>query len=65
MPTTTELRPSAPPSAIPVDDSTYVVTVLVPSTAPVQVAMASAIIARSAPGMFPFSSTIPRSWPYR
>ena len=59
MPVTTEDRPVRPPSLIPVEDSTKVVTVEVPRQAPAQVAMASAIRARSPPGRLPSSSSIP------
>ena len=47
MPTTTEVRPVRPPSEMPVEDSTKVVTVEVPRQAPTQVAHASAISALS------------------
>ena len=59
MPVVMEVRPVRPPSSMPVEDSTKVVTVEVPISAPVQVAMASAMRARSPPGKFPFSSSIP------
>ena len=47
------------PSEIPVEDSTKVVTVEVPRQAPQQVAMASAMRARSPPGRLPFLSVMP------
>ena len=59
MPVVMEVRPVRPPSSMPVEDSTKVVTVEVPSSAPVQVAIASAIRARSPPGKLPFSSSMP------
>ena len=59
MPTTTEVRPVRPPSEIPVEDSTKVVTVEVPRQAPTQVAHASAISALSPWGRLPFSSSMP------
>lgn len=51
-------KPVLPPSATPDDDSTNVVTVDVPHTAPTQVARASDNIAFSKLGTCPFSSSI-------
>ena len=48
-----EARPVRPPSATPAEDSTNVVTVEVPQTAPQQVAMASASMALSMLGTLP------------
>ena len=48
-----EARPVRPPSATPEEDSTNVVTVEVPQTAPQQVAMASASMALSMLGTSP------------
>ena len=50
---TIEARPVRPPSATPAEDSTNVVTVDVPQTAPQQVAMASASMALSMLGTLP------------
>ena len=51
-----------PPAATPAEDSTNVVTVEVPSIAPVQVAIASASIALFMLGTSPFSSSrLPRA----
>ena len=62
-----EARPVRPPSATPAEDSTKVVTVEVPQTAPAQVAQASASIARSMLGTLPsLSSMLPAEQaPYR
>ena len=49
------------PSEMPVEDSTKVVTVEVPSSAPTQVAAASAISARSPPGRLPSLSSMPEA----
>ena len=55
----TDVSPVRPPSATPAEDSTNVVTVEVPQTAPAQVAMASASIAFSMRGTLPSSSSRP------
>lgn len=56
----TEERPVRPPSAMPAEDSTKVVTVDVPQTAPKQVAAASASMALSILGTLPsLSSRLP------
>lgn len=62
-----EERPVRPPSATPAEDSTKVVTVEVPQTAPVVVAIASASIALSMFGTSPsLVSILPRAQaPYR
>jgi len=54
-----EVRPVFPPSATPEALSTYVVTVLVPNTAPTVVPMESAKSACFTRGTFPSSSSIP------
>ena len=56
---TKAVRPVLPPSATPEADSTNVVTVEVPSIAPVQVAIESQSIDFSMPIGSPFSSSIP------
>ena len=53
-----DVRPVLPPSATPADDSTNVVTVEVPQTAPTTVAVASAKRAFFISGSLPFSSSI-------
>ena len=56
-----EARPVRPPSATPAEDSTNVVTVEVPQTAPQQVATASASMALSMLGTLPsLVSMLPR-----
>ena len=55
--TTMETSPVLPPSPIPAEDSTNVVTVEVPQIAPTQVATASAIMALLMLGTSPFSSS--------
>ena len=59
MPTTTLVRPVRPPSEIPVEDSTKVVTVEVPRHAPTTVAQASATRALSPCGRLPSLSSMP------
>ena len=56
---TTAVKPVRPPAATPEEDSTNVVTVEVPRTAPAVVATASAINAGLIPGSLPSSSSIP------
>ena len=58
-PETTAVKPVRPPAATPEEDSTNVVTVEVPRTAPAVVATASAINAGLIPGSLPSSSSIP------
>ena len=62
-PTTTAVNPVLPPSSIPEADSMYVVTVLVPMTAPIVVPAASAIKASSAFSSSSFSFTFPAILP--
>ena len=57
-PETIAVNPVRPPAATPEDDSTNVVTVEVPRTAPAVVAIASDNKAGLIPGSFPFSSNI-------
>ena len=52
-PETTAVKPVRPPAATPEEDSTNVVTVEVPRTAPAVVATASAINAGLIPGSLP------------
>ena len=59
IPVTVEVSPVLPPAAIPEVDSTKVVTVEVPKIAPIDVAKASASMAFSILGKFPFSSSKP------
>ena len=58
-PVTTAVKPVLPPAATPAEDSTNVVVVEVPRTAPAAVAIASDISAGLIPGSFPFLSNIP------
>ncbi len=58
-PETAAVKPVRPPAATPEEDSTNVVTVEVPRTAPAVVATASAINADLIPGSLPSSSSIP------
>lgn len=58
-PATIAVKPVRPPAATPEEDSTKVVIVDVPSTAPDVVAIASAINAGLIPGSLPSSSSIP------
>ena len=57
-PVVTAVRPVRPPTATPAEDSTNVVVVDVPSTAPAEVAMASESKAGLILGRCPFSSNI-------
>ena len=57
-PDTIDVRPVLPPSAMPEEDSTNVVIVEVPNTAPTVVPMASERSAPLIPGSFPSSSSI-------
>ena len=58
-PVTMAVRPVRPPTATPEADSTKVVVVEVPSTAPAEVAMASLSRAGLMPGSLPSSSSMP------
>ena len=59
IPVTAAESPVRPPASTPADDSTYVVVVDVPRTAPTDVAIASARSAGLILGSFSFSSSIP------
>lgn len=58
IPVVIAVRPVRPPTATPAEDSTKVVTVEVPKTAPAEVAIASDISAGLIAGRRPFSSSI-------
>ena len=58
MPVTTLVKPVRPPSVIPAEDSTKVVIVEVPKTAPIVVPTASANRTPLMPGSFPSLSSI-------
>ena len=58
MPATSAVRPVRPPASTPEVDSTKVVMVVLPVSAPRQVPMASTRKGRSIPGRLPFSSSM-------